>query len=95
VQKEEKDQQEDLYGNTRIRNKYYLYKNKQIMERDFNIHNWQAKFLKEDSERRMTAMEYLQKELPHMYSRDYNYEIADAMEQYAEYLNSFSKLESK
>ena len=65
------------------------------MERDFNIHEWQAKFLREDSERIMTAMEYLQKELPHMYSRDYNYEIADAMEQYAEYLNSFSKSESK
>jgi hypothetical protein len=64
------------------------------MKKDFDIHQWQAKFLKEDSERIMTAMEYLQKELPHMYSRDYNYEIADAMKEYAEYLSSFPKSES-
>lgn len=68
------------------------------MERDFNIHNWQAKFLKEDSERIMTAMEYLQKELPHLYGggKDIaDYEIAEAMKEYAEYLNSFPKSESK
>jgi len=38
-------------------------------------------------------MDFLRNELPNMYDRDYNYEIADAMEQYSEYCNSGSTLE--
>lgn len=30
------------------------------MERDFNIHNWQAKFLKEESSNTKTAIEWLE-----------------------------------
>ena len=30
------------------------------MERDFNIHNWQAKFLKEESSNTKTAVEWLE-----------------------------------
>ena len=68
------------------------------MKNDFDIHQWQAKFLKEDLERIMTAMEYLQKELTHLYGgrKDIaDYEIAEAMKEYAEYLNSFTKSENK
>jgi len=64
------------------------------MRKDFDIHQWQAKFLKEESERIMTGMEYLQYELPHYYKKEgdlSNYEIADIMERYANYLHTQSK----
>ena len=46
-----------------------------------------------EGEGKMSAMDFLRNELPNMYDRDYNYEIADAMEQYSEYCNSGSTLE--
>lgn len=33
------------------------------MERDFNIHEWQAKFLREDSSKQQTAVEWLQTQI--------------------------------
>jgi hypothetical protein len=33
------------------------------MERDFNIHEWQAKYLKENSNKQQTAVEWLQTQI--------------------------------
>lgn len=35
------------------------------MENNFDIHQWQAKFLREDSSRKLTAVEWLEKQLIH------------------------------
>lgn len=63
------------------------------MENNFDIHQWQAKFLKEDSQRKMNSMEYLQQELPHLYNTNGDVsqsDIAYAMDQYAQYLDSLN-----
>jgi hypothetical protein len=33
------------------------------MKRDFNIHEWQAKYLREDSNKQQTAVEWLQSQI--------------------------------
>jgi hypothetical protein len=63
------------------------------MENNFDMHQWRAKFLKEDSQRKMNSMEYLQEELPHLYSANGDIsqsDIAYAMDQYAQYCDSFN-----
>lgn len=65
------------------------------MERDFNIHNWQAKFLQEGkSNYRLSPDEFLKKEMPHIerWKKIEYDDLLTAMEEYADYVDNFLNL---
>ena len=61
------------------------------MENNFDIHNWQAKFLQEGSNYRLSPDEFLKQEMPHIKSWEgveYT-DVLTAMEEYADYVGKF------
>jgi len=64
------------------------------MKKDFDIHQWQAKFLQEGNNYRLSPDEFLKKEMPHIESwKKIEYDdLLTAMEEYADYVDKFLNL---